>query len=419
MSDCCPICINTYTTSTRLKVQCPYCELAPCVQCFKKYLLSSTDGPHCMGCHKGYTLNFITEYTPLTFHNKEYRDHRASILLSREKSLLPATQQKAAEYAKQEADKKAIQEFNREIMALRKKIKGLVRKRDMVQYQHRHAQPKKIVFTVPCPVDSCRGFLTEDWKCGLCNKSICKYCRLEIRENHTCDKETVESIKLINTETRPCPKCGAPIYKIDGCDQIWCTVEACHTAFNWHTGKIETKVHNPHYYEYMRARGGMPRAVGDERPCDEFPGEHKLFSRFNQTNLITIDDIDVFSIHRQALHIQLVVRAEFRSLNSERQLEDLRIKFLIGEIDEETWSQRIKKISKQKEFNTEIGQVLEMFVSTIKDILRNLLISMDQAEAIKMAQEVREYMNTHIEKIKYCFKMSAPTWDRYFVEVRD
>lgn len=162
----------------------------------------------------------------------------------------------------------------------------------------------------------------------------------------------------------------------------------------------------------------MPRAAGDERPCDEFPGEHKLFSRFNRTNLITIDDIDVFSIHRQAFHIQHVVRAEFRSLNSERQLENLRIKFLIGEIDEETWSQRIKKISKQKEFNTEIRQVLEMFVSTIKDILRNLLISMDQVEAIKMAQEVREYMNTHIEKIKYCFKMNAPTWDRYFVEVR-
>ena len=45
---------------------------------------------------------------------------------------------------------------------------------------------------------------------------------------------------------------------------MWCV--KCHTAFSWRTGAIETKIHNPHYYEWMRsksANGEIPREEGD------------------------------------------------------------------------------------------------------------------------------------------------------------
>ena len=31
---------------------------------------------------------------------------------------------------------------------------------------------------------------------------------------------------------------------------MWCT--QCHTAFSWKSGQIQTRVHNPHYYEWLR-----------------------------------------------------------------------------------------------------------------------------------------------------------------------
>jgi len=52
---------------------------------------------------------------------------------------------------------------------------------------------------------------------------------------------------------------------VRNCDQMWCT--QCHTAFNWRTGRIESVVHNPHYFEWLRRNGNaVPRNPGDI-PC--------------------------------------------------------------------------------------------------------------------------------------------------------
>jgi len=370
-----------------------------------------------MGCRHGYSLNFIIEYCPLSFHNKEYREHRAEILLSKEKSLLPATQPLATEYMTNKNRQKEITELTRLIVGLKKEIAQLKIKRQKLELDRRFGvqNVEKKVFTIPCPLGSCRGFLSSEWKCGICDKSICKHCRVELVEGHECDKDTVESIKTIVAETRPCPRCGAPIYKINGCNQVWCTVETCHTAFDWKTGKIETVVHNPHYYEYMRAHGGMPRAEGDLRQCDMLPTADALFTTLDK--LRVVDKVDVYIIHQKTRHIQQVVLRDFRNDNSEEALRKLRIKFLVGEIDEAGWKQSIKKISKQKEFNLEVSQVYEMYVRTIGDILRNVLITLNQDEAIKQAHDVRIYMNEHIIKIRNSFKMKAFTYDHYWYAV--
>jgi hypothetical protein len=69
---------------------------------------------------------------------------------------------------------------------------------------------------------------------------------------------------MIDAETRACPKCGARVFKISGCNQMFCT--ACNDcAFDWVTGRIETVIHNPHYYEFQRQLNGgqAPRVPGD------------------------------------------------------------------------------------------------------------------------------------------------------------
>jgi len=78
-------------------------------------------------------------------------------------------------------------------------------------------------FIKACPVTDCRGFLSTQWKCGICNVKVCKECHdplsaTEVEmDSHVCNADKVASVKLIAAETRPCPKCSSVISKVSGC----------------------------------------------------------------------------------------------------------------------------------------------------------------------------------------------------------
>ena len=117
-------------------------------------------------------------------------------------------------------------------------------------------------FIMKCPGDDCRGFLSTQYKCDICKINVCPKCRAIKTEGHECKKEDIESTELIKKETKGCPQCGIPIFKISGCDQMWCV--ECKVAFSWRTGKIETgNIHNPHYYQWRRNQGNAVRNPGD------------------------------------------------------------------------------------------------------------------------------------------------------------
>ncbi len=80
---------------------------------------------------------------------------------------------------------------------------------------------QKRKFVQKCQKEGCRGFLSSQWKCGICEEWTCKDC-LEVigpdkNVEHVCKKENLETAKMIKKETRPCPKCATPIFKISGC----------------------------------------------------------------------------------------------------------------------------------------------------------------------------------------------------------
>jgi hypothetical protein len=110
-------------------------------------------------------------------------------------------------------------EVNREIRELYERQREL--QRQLYQGANVTQTTERQEFIKSCPDTNCRGFLSSQWKCGICEKWACPACH-EIKGDtrdaeHTCNPETVATVALLQNDTRPCPKCRTGIFKIDGC----------------------------------------------------------------------------------------------------------------------------------------------------------------------------------------------------------
>ena len=110
MSEECPICIERYNKSTRKKVKCCHtdCGFEACKSCTRQYLLTTTQDPHCMKCHKAWSHDFMIEGLNRSYMNADYRNHRSTLLVEREISRLPESMQLAANETKARDCDKAV-----------------------------------------------------------------------------------------------------------------------------------------------------------------------------------------------------------------------------------------------------------------------------------------------------------------------
>ena len=228
---------------------------------------------------KRWSQHFIVLQLDRSFNTKEYRAHRKNLLLESEISKLPETME-AAENSKK---KDELIDENRKLKELEKDLKDQLRNISDTYYTNQHTiyridrgdyrkgEDKK-KFIMPCPEEECRGFLSSAYKCELCKLYTCPKCHEVVGDkdnpDHVCNEDSVKSAEMIKKDTKPCPSCGCRIFKIDGCDQMWCTT--CHVAFSWRTGRRETgTIHNPHFYQWLSIdsnNGQAPRVAGDN-PC--------------------------------------------------------------------------------------------------------------------------------------------------------
>ena len=280
----CAVCLDPYNKSTRTPVKCHSCGYQACRQCYATFILDpSNTHPNCMNCHKEFQREFLVDNFTLKFVSKDWKEHRERTILQKERALLP-TRQPVAEMVKRKDELNTeCNELLEQMNALRAKHYACTTEKARLEHRIRvgpaadaalpgsaATQREHAAFIRPCPntAANCRGFLSTQWKCNLCNMWACKDCH-EMKgatqdTPHVCNADNLASAKLIDAETRACPKCGARVYKISGCNQMFCT--ACNDcAFDWVTGRIETVIHNPHYYEFQRQlHGGQaPRVPGD------------------------------------------------------------------------------------------------------------------------------------------------------------
>ena len=257
----CNVCDEPYNKSTRSKIHCKSCGDEYCRQCAKQYILGSIKDAHCLSCKHKWDMSDMVEYINASFSNNNYVEHRKKILFQKEQSRFPETMpyveglrkkdkydvlcrqittlknqykrheneifsvnvpneeaieitiNKLHDEQKKRMKKIVLLEYNRKILSAELKNKGLLTEKE-----------RKVTFIHACPADNCKGFLSTAWKCGLCDMWTCPTCfELKgLKKNdpdnpHECKEENIKSAEMIKKETKNCPKCAVPIYKINGC----------------------------------------------------------------------------------------------------------------------------------------------------------------------------------------------------------
>lgn len=278
-SKTCNICCENYNKSLNSKVTCEIgsCGFEACKTCVRTYLLNTTNDPHCMNCKNPWTNNFLVNNLNKSYMENDFKKHRKQLLVDKEIS-------RTSELMNLVERTKLLEEHQKELITLNEEF---VKMKKLFNEKYQQVNEKKCLihrikngedtekerkkFIMPCPADNCRGYLSTQYKCEVCKLFTCPDCFEVIGyskdEPHECKEDNIKSAELIKKETKGCPKCGVRIFKIEGCDQMWCT--ECKVAFSWNTGKIVVNgnIHNPHYYQYLQQNGlnpgTAPRNPGD------------------------------------------------------------------------------------------------------------------------------------------------------------
>jgi hypothetical protein len=407
-----------------------------------------------MSCKRDWNREHLCNFFPKQFMTKTYKQFRENVLFDREKALMPATQPLVEKELKIRSALKVKDAFEAERLvnsAQISKLIGMSTDEFCHTYNHTFAsnlalrlakmeamRPLNLIaarlgmemsiqdgivqairhssdtvsetraaFVRACPAAECRGFLSSVWKCGLCEVWVCPQCH-EIKGHdknaaHTCDPNSVATAELLAKDSKPCPNCAAMIFKIDGCDQMFCM--QCKTAFSWKTRRIETgRIHNPHYYEYMRARGELPREPGD-MPCGGLPGTQQILATLRSRKADVAKIETVIRVHRYHGHIAHVVIPRYQ-FNRHQCNEDLRVQYMMGDLSEKDFKFQIQKREKALQKKTEIAGVLHTYNDITGELIRGGLADVDKF--ITEMTELAKFTNAALEKISKYYTCVVP-----------
>lgn len=253
--------------------------------------------------------------------------------------------------------------------------------------------PERKMFGKMCPGAGCRGFLSTAWKCGLCSIQFCVKCHAVKDSKHECDGDEIATIELLRKGSKPCPKCGMPISRIDGCDQVW--TPCCKIAFNWESGRVDNgRIHSPEYYAFLRRNGlDVGRELGDDGGngrCNR-PGINFL------TRNIRIQTPD--SIHQlliQSLEIHRLSTMEIPPLN----LEDYGIRYLMNEITLKQWKRSALIRTRMRERKVRTSTIYQTYMDVVIDLFVEFFKDHDENKFMEAYIPFRDITNSELDK---CF----------------
>jgi hypothetical protein len=217
-----------------------------------------------------------------------------------------------------------------------------------------------------------------------------------LKDDHECNPDTVATIIELKKTTKPCPSCQTLIYKTEGCDQMWCI--QCHTAFSWRSGQIEKGIiHNPHYFEYLKEKGDLPRNAFDI-PCGGLPGYRQIYD-YNNTKCLNVDEMNFLRrSYEQISHHREVTLHDLPNPQTQFNHSELMIRYILNDITEKQCKQTLFVREQRKNRGIEERQMVEAYVTIGEEAFRKLIAhKMTLDEFITEMHEVTEYTKRELD----------------------
>lgn len=381
-----------------------------------------------MGCGKVWSREFVMENMEKKWVLHLFLPHMGKVVREQDKLLLPEAQEEASLLNKIKTLQYEIQclPTNEKLM---KKLRSKPEELDIKLNEKREVRTKLSVevnelklksilhgygsldvkkektaaktYIFRCPHDKCRGFVSLDYKCGTCDGAVCGKCHVPLSEEgekHKCKKEDIKSAELVMNETKPCPKCMTLIFKSSGCNQMFCT--QCHTTFDWVTLQVETgMVHNPHFYEYVSKLKDLDVNI-DAVACGEIPNAYQFIVITRSLLVSPEDEQKIFKVYRLTQHIRATLVPKY-TLDKVKDNFDLRVGFLRGEFNEETWAVKLMNRDKKRMKIKAFRDLIQMCVVLLEDLLRKFMYKTLQVDAVmKEYESLKEYYCETLDKIQ-------------------
>ena len=433
----CNICVEKINQTTRKTIECPRCSFTCCKACAKTYITDSEHYLQCMNCKETWERIELLKMFGKSFMSTTYRDVRREMLYERESRLFPGTQSVIEADAEIEKLRKEIDGLDEkyakkreeqaipitrfraseEVMKVSDAFDKLFilqnalvaeynvldnkkrREKQSLKWQiqtlnNEIAHGSRRAYLVNCSKVDCKGTLGSvhktthgHYKCSLCSDITCVECRSGVpgaEEDHICDPETKLSLKLVEETSKPCPGCNIFIYKIEGCDVMFCT--SCHVSFSWDTKEILNKrLHNPHLTEWLRqTNGGVVERERNDIPCGR-EITRPLMKEINAEIDIWQASPDLTGDQRRAFNtcidrLQKTYKYYRRLINqvifklgtsefSHRSNQAARLKFLRGAMTEKEFKTEIQRADKIASRKMEYLQIALAYRDSCTDIL--------------------------------------------------
>ena len=350
----CSICCNELPKIIKKKpngIECPQCNNQFCLNCQRTYAKGD-----CMNCHMEFKSKFIIEHLGKTFIDKVLKPKIIADLMVEQKEGLKYVQ--------------PLVEWERELRKQKKNARFGI----SITIPDRPSISKTNINQIfPCPSTNCRGFV-ESGLCGVCHMDICVRCREIQKENHVCNVETLQSIAALSMDSKSCPKCCAIIHRTEGCNHMFCT--NCRTHFDWVSGNILKTSTNGHYLHLQQFSQNVAirQVANDENTdCNETG-----FSIFRDR--ISLDNIDKEKLPIELIHSLWIdsnsIRLAKRKLYNEptiqaetaESLEELQVKYLLADINEEQWSRQVYQVVRKKTLGLLYAEVFNIYLETVDNL---------------------------------------------------
>jgi hypothetical protein len=333
-----------------------------------------------------------------------YKKHQTGCLLSEADTRIPIFQEELEKQRRIAEKHQEILELEKKMQEMKQSILQKYRECSVIRNETSEKKDREVFF-MACPRVDCRGRVSSAYKCGLCTHWFCPECHgdkgTERDGEHECTADNRETVKLLKQNTKPCPKCFMGIFKVNGCDQMWCV--SCHTCFSWTTGRVLTgRVHNPHYFDFMRRNnnGHVPRAVGDI-PCGGLPATHEVQARVTRWFGLSVGggkNKQIMDMYRMVVHMSDVSVPRLHGQTAETDDVQMGVSYLKNAISRDEWGNMLFLRARKRERSQQWLDLFQMAVDTASSLFRDLVG--DKRDCDGTLNELNElvlYTNSHID----------------------